>query len=182
MGNKTRRDFLLLASGVVGASGVAAVAWPFIDQMRPDAGTMADASVEVDLSKITEGMSIIVKWRGQPVVIRNRTPKEIEAARAVSLAELKDKNARNPNLAAEAEADDLSRSGGQGRENWIIMVNVCTHLSCVPLGERGPYNGWFCPCHGSAYDTAGRVRSGPADRNLAIPPYEFLSDTLVRIG
>lgn len=182
MDNKTRRDFLFLASGVVGVSGVAAAGWPFIDQMRPDKGQAAAASVEVDLSKIEEGMSVTIKWRGQPVVIRNRTKKEIDAARAVALEELKDNHARNPNIDANAQADDLSRSAGVGHESWIIMVNLCTHLNCVPLGQSGPYKGWFCPCHGSAYDTAGRIRSGPADRNLAIPPYEFLSDTLVKIG
>ncbi|MHC5307888.1 ubiquinol-cytochrome c reductase iron-sulfur subunit [Bartonella sp. LJL80] len=182
MNDKTRRDFLFLATGVAGAVGVAGVGWPFIDQLRPDEAHLAAASIEVDVSGIEQGMSVTVKWRGQPVVIRNRTPKEIEEARSVDLNRLKDGKARNPNLEDMQDATDLARSAGEGRENWLIMVNLCTHLGCVPLGQSGTYGGWFCPCHGSAYDTAGRVRSGPANQNLAIPPYTFLSDTLLRIG
>lgn len=182
MSERTRRDFLFLTTGVAGAIGIAGVAWPFIDQMQPDAATRAEGSVEVDVSGIEEGMSVTVKWRGQPVVIRNRTPKEIAAARNTPLDALKDRNARNSNLTTDAVADDIARSAGEGRENWLVMVNVCTHLGCVPLGESGKYGGWFCPCHGSSYDTAGRVRNGPANKNLAIPPYEFVSDTIIRIG
>jgi len=178
----TRRDFLFLATGVAGAAGIAGVAWPFIDQLRPDAATYAAGSIDVDVSSIEEGMSVTVKWRGQPVVIRNRTKKEMEESRITPLAMLKDRCARNANLADETEATDFARGAGEGRENWLIMVNICTHLGCVPLGQAGRYNGWFCPCHGSSYDTAGRVRNGPANRNLAIPPYRFISDTVVRIG
>ncbi|WP_273717632.1 MULTISPECIES: ubiquinol-cytochrome c reductase iron-sulfur subunit [Bartonella] len=182
MGKQTRRDFLFLVTAVAGAVGMGVVTWPFIRQLRPDEAVLASSSVEVDLSGIEEGMSVTVKWRGQPVVIRNRTAKEIADARAVSLSLLKDRQARNPNLEGEKEATDFARSAGKGRENWLIVINLCTHLGCVTLGQSGKFGGWLCPCHGSVYDTAGRVRSGPANYNLAIPPYQFLSDTLLKIG
>jgi ubiquinol-cytochrome c reductase iron-sulfur subunit len=177
----TRRDFLYIATGAVGTVGTALAAWPLIDQMNPDASALALATVEVDVSTIAAGMSLIVKWRGKPVFIRNRTPAEIEAASGVPLSELKDPEARNPNLPPGADASDANRAAA-GRENWLVMVGVCTHLGCVPIGEQGPYNGWFCPCHGSVYDTAGRIRQGPAPENLAVPKFEFLSDTTIRIG
>ncbi|WP_273789198.1 ubiquinol-cytochrome c reductase iron-sulfur subunit [Bartonella sp. ML70XJBT] len=182
MGEQTRRDFLFLVTAVAGAVGMGIVAWPFIRQLRPDEAVLASSSVEVDLSGIEEGMSVTVKWRGQPVVIRNRTAKEIAEARATKLSLLRDRQARNPNLEGEEEATDFSRSAGKGRENWLILINLCTHLGCVTLGQSGRFGGWLCPCHGSVYDTAGRVRSGPANYNLAIPPYQFLSDTLLKIG
>jgi ubiquinol-cytochrome c reductase iron-sulfur subunit len=178
----TRRDFLYVATGMAGVVGAGAVAWPFIDQMRPDASTLALATIEVDVSALQPGMSLTAKWRGRPVFIRNRTPEEIEAAKAVSLDELKDPVARNANIAGDAPATDLDRSAGEGKENWIVMVGVCTHLGCVPLGQQGDFGGWFCPCHGSHYDTAGRVRKGPAPANLAIPTFQFVSDTTIRIG
>lgn len=178
----TRRDFLYIATGMAGVVGVGGAVWPFIDQLRPDASTLALATIEVDISAIEAGMSVTALWRGRPVFIRHRTDEEVEAARAVELSDMPDQLARNENLGADAPADDLSRSAGEGMENWIIMIGVCTHLGCVPLGQAGNHNGWFCPCHGSHYDTAGRVRSGPAPENLHIPVYEFLSDTLVRIG
>jgi ubiquinol-cytochrome c reductase iron-sulfur subunit len=178
----TRRDFLYVATGMAGVVGAGAVAWPFIDQMRPDASTLALATIEVDVSSLQPGMSLTAKWRGRPVFIRNRTPEEIEAAKAVSLDELKDPVARNANIAGDAPATDLDRSAGEGKENWIVMVGVCTHLGCVPLGQQGDFGGWFCPCHGSHYDTAGRVRKGPAPENLAIPTFQFVSDTTIRIG
>jgi ubiquinol-cytochrome c reductase iron-sulfur subunit len=178
----TRRDFLYIATGVAGAVGAAAFAWPFIDQMRPDASTLALASIEVDVSAIEPGMSVTAKWRGRPVFIRNRTEEEVAAAREVELSELKDPVARNANIDGTAPATADNRSAGEGHENWIVMVGVCTHLGCVPLGQAGNFGGWFCPCHGSHYDTAGRVRAGPAPENLAIPLFEFISDTTVRIG
>ncbi len=178
----SRRDFLYVATAMAGAVGAASVAWPFIDQMRPDASTLALASIEVDVSTLTPGMSLTVKWRGKPVFIRNRTPEEIEAAKNVPMAELKDPLARNANLAADAQATDTDRSAGEGKDNWLVMVGVCTHLGCVPLGQAGEYNGWFCPCHGSVYDTAGRIRQGPAPENLAVPVYKFISDAKIRIG
>ncbi|BBD39154.1 ubiquinol-cytochrome C reductase [Aminobacter sp. Y103A] len=177
-----RRDFLYVATGMAGAVGAAAVAWPFIDQMRPDASTLAASSVEVDVSSLTPGMSLTVKWRGKPVFIRNRTPEEIKAAQEVPMADLKDPVARNANISSDAQATDIDRTAGEGKENWLVMVGVCTHLGCVPLGQQGDFGGWFCPCHGSHYDTAGRIRKGPAPENLHIPNFQFLSDTTIRIG
>ncbi|MGV6872666.1 ubiquinol-cytochrome c reductase iron-sulfur subunit [Pseudochelatococcus sp. B33] len=177
----TRRDFLYIATGAVGAVGVAALAWPFIHQMNPDASTLALSSVDVDLSQVTEGQSITIKWRGKPVFIRHRTPKEIEEAQAVEVSQLVDGLARNDNLPADAPATDENRAA-DGREAWLVMVGICTHLGCVPLGNSGDYDGWFCPCHGSHYDSAGRIRRGPAPENLHIPAYQFISDTSIRIG
>ncbi|MCQ0988023.1 ubiquinol-cytochrome c reductase iron-sulfur subunit [Jiella marina] len=188
-----RRDFLYIATGAVGAVGAAAVAWPFIDQMNPDAATLALAEIEVDVSQVAEGQSITAKWRGKPVFIRQRTAQEVEEAKTVALDDLKDPLARNANIAADAPATDINRTMGAGspptgddmamaREQWLVMIGVCTHLGCIPLGQSGDYDGWFCPCHGSHYDTAGRIRSGPAPENMAIPPFEFTSDTTVRIG
>ncbi|CDN48697.1 ubiquinol-cytochrome c reductase iron-sulfur subunit [Neorhizobium galegae] len=181
-GEPTRRDFLYLTTGMAGAVGAVSVAWPFIDQMRPDASTLALASIEVNVAALQPGMSLTVKWRGKPVFIRNRTPEEIKAAADVPMAELKDPAARNANLAPDAKATGIDRSGGAGKENWIVMIGSCTHLGCVPLGQSGEYNGWFCPCHGSVYDTAGRIRKGPAPENLAIPTFSFKSDTVIQIG
>lgn len=177
-----RRDFLYIATGAVGAVGVAGFAWPFISQMNPDATTRALASIEVDVASIEPGMAITVKWRGKPVFIRNRTEQEIEEAKTVELSELKDPVSQNLNLETGAPATDLNRSAGEGKENWIVMIGSCTHLGCVPVGTAGDFGGWFCPCHGSHYDTAGRIRKGPAPRNLDIPVYAFTSDTVIRIG
>ncbi|MBP1845326.1 ubiquinol-cytochrome c reductase iron-sulfur subunit [Rhizobium petrolearium] len=182
LGEPTRRDFLYLTTGMAGVVGAVSVAWPFIDQMRPDASTLALASIEVNVGAIEPGMSLTVKWRGKPVFIRNRTPEEVAAAASVPLSELKDPIARNANLPADAPATGADRSGGEGKENWIVMIGSCTHLGCIPLGQSGEYNGWFCPCHGSVYDTAGRIRKGPAPENLAIPNFAFKSDTVIQIG
>ncbi|MEW9614529.1 ubiquinol-cytochrome c reductase iron-sulfur subunit [Shinella sp. S4-D37] len=181
-GEPTRRDFLYLTTGMAGVVGGVAVAWPFIDQMRPDASTLALASIEVDVSSLTPGMSLTAKWRGKPVFIRNRTDQEVEEAKAVQLADLKDPVARNANIASDAQATDLDRSAGEGKENWIVMIGSCTHLGCVPLGQAGDFGGWFCPCHGSHYDTAGRIRKGPAPENLPVPTFSFVSDTVIKIG
>ncbi|MGH6806748.1 MAG: ubiquinol-cytochrome c reductase iron-sulfur subunit [Ensifer adhaerens] len=178
----TRREFLYLSTGIAGAVGLGGASWPFLNQMNPDASTLAMASVEVDVASLEEGASMTLRWRNRPVFIRHRTPKEIEAAKAVAVDELKDPVARNANLPRDQPATDLARSAGEGRENWLVMVGVCTHLGCIPLGQAGEYGGWFCPCHGSHYDTAGRVRKGPASENLAIPPMEFISDTVIKIG
>ncbi|MCF4099073.1 ubiquinol-cytochrome c reductase iron-sulfur subunit [Maritalea mediterranea] len=164
-----RRDFLYVATGAVGAVGAAAVAWPLIDQMNPDASVLALASIEFDLSSVGVGESVTIKWRGFPVFVRHRTPEEIEEARAVPLDALKD---------PETDAQRVK----EGHEEWLIMIANCTHLGCVPVGEAGEYDGWFCPCHGSHYDTAGRIRKGPAPKNLVVPEYQFLSDTVVQIG
>jgi ubiquinol-cytochrome c reductase iron-sulfur subunit len=181
-GEPTRRDFLYLTAGMAGAVGAVSVAWPFIDQMRPDASTLALASIEVDISSLTAGSSLTAKWRGKPIFIRNRTEKEIADAKAAALTDLKDPIARNANLPLDAEATDVARTAGEGKENWIVMIGSCTHLGCVPLGTSGEYGGWFCPCHGSVYDTAGRIRKGPAPQNLAIPQFSFTSDKVIKIG
>lgn len=163
----TRRDFLYVAGGAFAAVGAAAAAWPLIDQMNPSADVLALSSTEVDLSNIEVGQSITVMWRGKPVFIRRRTEQEIAEAAAVNVANLPD-----PQTDAERTT----------KPEWLIMVGVCTHLGCVPLGQRGDYNGWFCPCHGSHYDTSGRIRKGPAPKNLEVPAYVFLDDTIVKIG
>jgi ubiquinol-cytochrome c reductase iron-sulfur subunit len=177
----SRRDFLFIATGAVGAVGAALAAWPFIAQMNPDASVRALASIEVDLTPIAEGQGVTIKWRGNPVFIRHRTAQEIEAAKSVDVAELPDPLARNDNVAEGSPATDVNRVVG-GKENYIVMMGVCTHLGCVPLGQQGEYGGWFCPCHGSHYDTAGRIRKGPAPQNLPVPRYEYISDTKIRIG
>ncbi|MDZ7603972.1 MAG: ubiquinol-cytochrome c reductase iron-sulfur subunit [Hoeflea sp.] len=181
-GGPTRRDFLYIATGTAGVVGAGSFAWPFIDQMRPDASTLALASIEVNVESLEPGMSLTVKWRGKPVFIRNRTDEEVAEGNAVPLADLKDPIARNANTDGAAEATDLARSAGEGRENWIVMIGSCTHLGCVPLGQAGEFGGWFCPCHGSHYDTAGRIRKGPAPTNLPVPPFAFVSDTVIKIG
>ena len=175
----TRRDFLYIATGAVGAVGLTFAAWPFIDQMNPSAAMLALASIEVDISAVQPGQSVTVMWRGKPVFIRRRTPQEIEESAAVALDQLIDPVARNDNLPQNAPATDANRGE---RPEWLILVGVCTHLGCVPLAFQGDFNGWFCPCHGSHYDTAGRVRVGPAPENLVVPQYTFLSDTRVQIG
>ena len=165
-----RRDFLVLTAQAMGAVGGAALLWPFISSMNPSADVLALASTEIDISAIAEGQEIKVVWRGKPVFVRHRTAKNIEEANAVNIAELRDPETDNARVKA-------------GKEKWLVMVGVCTHLGCVPIGSGGgDYDGWFCPCHGSHYDSSGRIRKGPAPTNLAIPPYEFLSDTKVKIG
>lgn len=176
-----RRDFLYIATGAAGTVGAALTLWPLVDQMNPDASVLALSSIEVDIAPIAEGQSVTIKWRGNPVFIRHRTTQEIEAARAVAIADLVDSEARNANLPDGAEATDENRVIG-GRERMLVMVGVCTHLGCVPLGQQGDFGGWFCPCHGSHYDTAGRIRKGPAPQNLAVPKYEYISDSKIRIG
>ncbi|WP_420391551.1 ubiquinol-cytochrome c reductase iron-sulfur subunit [Acuticoccus sp.] len=177
---ETRRDFLYIATGAVAAVGVGSVAWPFIDQMNPDAASLALASIEVDVSDLNAGESMTVMWRGKPVFVRRRTEQEVVAARDVDLSELLDQEARNPNVDA-TEATDANRAV-QGREDMLVMIGVCTHLGCIPLGQQGDYGGWFCPCHGSHYDTSGRVRIGPAPENLPIPPYTFADEATLVVG
>lgn len=179
---ETRRDFLYIATGAMGAVVVGAAVWPLIDQMNPSADVLALASIEVDVGGIEPGTQITVKWRGKPVFIRRRTEAEIEEARAVALDELKDQSAQNPNLAGTVPATDENRTLDEAGE-WLVMMGVCTHLGCVPLGDgAGNFGGWFCPCHGSHYDTAGRVRQGPAPENLWIPQAAFISDTVIKLG
>jgi ubiquinol-cytochrome c reductase iron-sulfur subunit len=177
----TRRDFIFIATGAMAAVGTAAAIWPFIAQMNPDASVLALSTVDVDLSPVAEGQAITIKWRGNPVFIRHRTPREIEEARGVKIDQLPDPAARNENLPDSAPATDENRAA-KDKPQYIVMMGVCTHLGCVPLGTSGDYDGWFCPCHGSHYDTAGRIRKGPAPENLHIPHYQFVSDTQLRIG
>ncbi len=181
----TRRDFLYIATGTVGAVGAGLALWPFVDQMNPDASVLALASTEFDMAPLEEGQGVTIKWRGKPVFIRHRTKEEIEGAKKTPLAELKDPIARNANLPPDAEATDENRvkdANGKVNEKYLVQIGICTHLGCVPLGEAGDYDGWFCPCHGSHFDAAGRIRKGPAPRNLDIPPYKYISDTKIVIG
>ena len=162
-----RRDFLYTMTYTIGAVGIGAAVWPLIDQMNPDSSVKALATTEVDISSVEVGKTITVLWKGKPIFIRRRTQDEIKEATAVELKDLKDpqkdsERAKNP--------------------EWLVMIGVCTHLGCVPLGNKGEYNGWFCPCHGSHYDTSGRVRKGPAPNNLEIPKYEFLDNNTIKIG
>ena len=181
-----RRDFLNVATGAFLAVGGAAALWPLIDQMNPDAGTQALASVEIDVSSLEEGAAMTVVWRGKPIFIRHRTAEEIKTAKEVDPGALPDDDARNADLSSDAPATDENRTK-KGKENWLVLIGICTHLGCIPKGQRlgdnkGEYDGWFCPCHGSHYDTSGRIRKGPAPENLPVPPYAFISDTTIKIG
>lgn len=183
----TRRDFIYVATGAAGAAAVVLGVVPLIDQMNPSADVLALASSEVDIAAVQPGQVITVMWRGKPVFIRRRTPAEIEQAAKVPVSELIDGRARNANFPDNTPATDDNRlspaaAGASPKTEWLIVVGVCTHLGCIPLANRGNYGGWQCPCHGSQYDTAGRVRVGPAPENLAVPVYTFLSDTRVKIG
>ena len=168
----TRRDFLFLTAGAMAAVGAGSVAWPFIDQMNPAQDTLAVSTTEVDIAPIAVGQAVTVMWRGKPVFIRHRTPEEISAAETVDVSALRDK---------QQDSERVQKA------EWLVAIGVCTHLGCIPLGQKsgepkGDFGGWFCPCHGSHYDTSGRIRKGPAPTNLEIPTYTFASDTLVRIG
>jgi len=166
----TRRDFLYVATGAVAAVGGAAVLVPLIAQMNPDASTIAaGAPIEVDLAPVGEGQVIKVFWRSKPIFISHRTKKEIDEAKNVDVATLPDPQT------------DAQRTK-PGHEPWLVVIGICTHLGCIPLAHQGEYGGYFCPCHGSVYDTAGRIRKGPAPKNLELPPYTFVSDTRIRIG
>ena len=176
----TRRDFLYYATAGAGAVTAGAAIWPLVNQMNPSADVQALASIRVDVSGVEPGTQLTVKWLGKPVFIRRRTETEIEEARAVELSQLPDQNAQNRNDMT-LDASDQNRTLDEAGE-WLVMIGVCTHLGCVPLGQAGDFGGWFCPCHGSHYDTAGRIRKGPAPENMAVPTFEFLSDTRVRIG
>jgi ubiquinol-cytochrome c reductase iron-sulfur subunit len=177
-GGGNRRDFLQIVGWTGFGIGVAAFAWPLVHQMNPSADVLALASIDVDLSGVERGMAITVQWRGKPVFIRHLTEEEIEQARTVAAGELRDP--------ATIE-DRTTTADGETRTEWLVQIGICTHLGCVPLGNRtgepkGDYGGWFCPCHGSHYDTAGRIRRGPAPRNLDIPPYAYISDSEITIG
>ncbi|QFT79166.1 Ubiquinol-cytochrome c reductase iron-sulfur subunit [Roseovarius sp. THAF27] len=183
----TRRDFIYYATGGAGAVAVGAAVWPLIDQMNPSADVQALSSIRVDVSGVDQGSQLTVKWLGKPVFIRRRTEAEIEAARDVDVSSLPDPIARNENLQGEADATDQNRALDETGE-WLVQIGVCTHLGCVPLSNAGDYvldsgvGGWFCPCHGSHYDTAGRIRKGPAPENLPVPVAEFVDETTVKLG
>ena len=180
----TRRDFLYVATAVMGAVGTVTCVVPFIEQMNPSADVLALASIEVDISSIQPGQTVTFTWRSHPLFVRRRTAEEIQAARAVKPEDLLDPAARNANLPENAPATDANR---EIKPEWLVVVGVCTHLGCTPQAstpqaKQGDYGGWLCHCHGSQYDVAGRVRVGPAPRNLDVPPYSFLSDTRIKIG
>src|SRR5579863_6159004 len=171
-GGGTRRDFLMLSDGALGAIGTAVAIWPFIDSLNPARDTLALSTTEVDLAPVQVGQRLTIAWRGKPVFIDHRPPEEIKAAQDVDVSTLRD---------PQKDSDRVKKP------EWLVVVGVCTHLGCIPLGnkpgdDRGPYKGWFCPCHGSVYDTSARIRQGPAPLNLLVPPYEFTSDTAVKIG
>lgn len=165
----SRRDFIVMGSTAVACAGAAVAAIPFISSWAPDKGVLAVSSIEVNVSAIKPGETHTAMWRGGPVFLRHRTPEEIKAAQNVDISELRD---------PQADADRVKT----GHEEWLIVVGVCTHLGCVPLADKGDFGGWLCPCHGSHYDTSGRIRKGPAPLNLAVPPYEFINATTVKIG
>jgi len=180
----TRRDFVYVASGAMGAVGAVAALWPFIDQMNPSAAALALASIEADISAIQPGQQVVLKWRGHPLFVRRRTPAEIAAAKAVDVSSLPDPLANNNSLPDSAPATDANRAI---KPEWLILIGVCTHLGCTPTVStpsvpQGDYGGWLCHCHGSQYDTAGRIRKGPAPRNLEVPPYAFLTNTRIKVG
>jgi ubiquinol-cytochrome c reductase iron-sulfur subunit len=178
--SETRRDFLYVATGAAGAIAAGAAIWPLVNQMNPSADVQALASIQVDISGVAEGSQITVLFLGKPVFIRRRTAEDIAAARATAISDLPDTQSRNANKPG-SDADDVNRSLDESGE-WLVMTGVCTHLGCVPLNEAGDFNGWFCPCHGSHYDTAGRIRRGPAPENMHIPASEFVSDTVIQLG
>ncbi len=178
----TRRDFLYYATAGAGAVTAGAAVWPLVNQMNPSADVLALSTIRVDTDGIIEGTQLTVKWLGKPVFIRRRTAEEIEMSKAVDMSELVDPIARNANIDGAAEATDENRALDETGE-WLVMMGVCTHLGCVPLGNgAGEYNGWFCPCHGSHYDTAGRIRKGPAPENLPVPPAAFVDETTILLG
>ena len=177
----TRRDFLYYAAGGTGTVVAAGAVWPLVNQMNPSADVKALASIRVDISGVEPGTQLTVKWLGKPVFIRRRTELEIKQARDVDVNILPDIDGRNNNLPG-LDADDVNRVLDEGGE-WLVMLGVCTHLGCVPLGDgAGDFNGWFCPCHGSHYDTSGRIRKGPAPENLPIPLAEFVDEDVVKLG
>ncbi|MBI1170893.1 ubiquinol-cytochrome c reductase iron-sulfur subunit [bacterium] len=178
----TRRDFLYYATAGAGVVATGAAVWPLVNQMNPSADVRALASIDVDISGVAEGTQLTVLWRGKPVFVRHRTADEIKAGEAVKMSDLVDTNAENDNLPPGSEATDANRALDKDGK-WLVMMGVCTHLGCVPLGNgAGEFGGWFCPCHGSQYDTAGRIRKGPAPRNLQVPVAAFTNDTTIKLG
>ncbi len=179
-GEGSRRDFLYYATAGAGVVATGAAVWPLVNQMNPSADVRSLASIMVDISTVEVGTQLTVKWRGKPVFIRRRTAEEIKAARDTKLEELVDVNGENKNK-PDADASDANRTLDEAGE-WLVTMGVCTHLGCVPLGNQGDFGGWFCPCHGSHYDTAGRIRKGPAPRNLEVPISVFTDDKTIKLG
>ena len=177
----TRRDFLYYATAGAGVVVTGAAVWPLVNQMNPSADVLALASIRVDVSSVTPGTQLTVLWQGKPVFIRARTEAEIVEANAVNLSDLPDRLSQNANLADDADASDANRALSEDGV-WLVQMGICTHLGCVPLGQSGDFNGWFCPCHGSHYDTSGRIRRGPAPRNLDIPVASFVDETTIQLG
>jgi len=169
-----KRDFIYLATGAAAAAGGLSLAWPFVAQMGKAADTLAAGSIEINLANVAEGQQLKTLWRGKPVFVRHRTAAEIAAAESVDVAALPDPQTDIERL--------VPTPSGNVDPKFLVMVGVCTHFGCVPVGEAGDYDGWYCPCHGSHYDTSGRIRKGPAPTNMAIPPYEFISDTIIKVG
>lgn len=166
---ESRRDFIVLTASAVAGVGALSFAWPLADSLNPSADVLALSSTEVDISSVEKGQAIRVMWRGKPVFVRRRTDAEIKAARDIDITKLPD---------PQADQDRVKK----GSEEWLVLVGVCTHLGCVPIGYQGDFGGWFCPCHGSHYDTSGRIRKGPAPTNLLVPPYEFAGNNIIKIG
>ncbi|ARU02904.1 ubiquinol-cytochrome c reductase iron-sulfur subunit [Yoonia vestfoldensis] len=177
----TRRDFLYYATAGAGVVVTGAAVWPLVNQMNPSADVLALASIRVDVSAVNPGTQLTVLWQGKPVFIRARTEAEIAEANAVDLSTLPDGLSQNANLDPTADASDANRALSEDGV-WLVQMGICTHLGCVPLGQSGDFNGWFCPCHGSHYDTAGRIRRGPAPRNLDIPVASFVDETTIQLG
>jgi ubiquinol-cytochrome c reductase iron-sulfur subunit len=177
----TRRDFLYYATAGAGVVVTGAAVWPLVNQMNPSADVLALASIRVDVSAVDPGTQLTVLWQGKPVFIRARTEEEIIDARTVEFSELPDQLARNANIDGVAPATDENRALSEDGV-WLVQMGICTHLGCVPLGEAGDFGGWFCPCHGSHYDNSGRIRRGPAPRNLDIPVASFLDETTIQLG
>jgi len=178
---ETRRDFLYYATAGAGTVAAGAAVWPLVNQMNPSADVLALSSVRVDVSGVEPGTQLTILWQGKPVFIRARTEDEIAQSRATDLSDLPDQKSQNANLTDEADASDENRALSEDGV-WLVQMGICTHLGCVPLGEAGDFGGWFCPCHGSHYDAAGRIRKGPAPRNLDIPVASFLDDTTIQLG
>ena len=169
-----KRDFIYIATGAVAAAGAASLAWPFVAQMGKAADTLAAGSIEIDLTSVVEGQQLKVLWRGKPIFVRHRTPKEIAVAESMDISELPDPATDDSRL--------VPTPSGAVDPKYLVMIGVCTHFGCVPVGEKGDFDGWYCPCHGSHYDTSGRIRKGPAPKNLEIPPYEYISDSVIKVG
>ncbi|MFV2033997.1 MAG: ubiquinol-cytochrome c reductase iron-sulfur subunit [Halocynthiibacter sp.] len=181
----SRRDFLYYATAGAGAVTVGAAVWPLVNQMNPSADVRAQSSIRVDISGVETGTQLTIKWQGKPVFIRRRTEEEITQAKAVAMDDLIDPIARNENLGQKADSDDAGDGNRAMDESgeWLVMIGICTHLGCVPLGgSSGDFNGWYCPCHGSHYDTAGRIRKGPAPENLLVPVANFIDDSTIELG